>query len=332
MKPKSIISLIIAAALVLAGIITCVVATVMSKGDGIMLFPEADKNGNLVYSMDLDGVSKITVNVLDADVTVIGGAEKSTIEVVNFNANYYKLNESGGSLNFAQVEDFMSMFKFWENGFSFKGMRYILRFGDDAPGGKKVIIRLTDEDHIRLVNLVTDTGTVSLENCAFAADYTLKAENGKAELRNVTGCQSLSIYGTSAEITADKVSTDKLNVNGNTLNTTLTDITAKEGIIKTTDGNVSLENSTIDSLQLNTVSGNVSVSPYNCTEGSVTTESGKVTLDFADTDTFAVNAATMNGKINVNGQFTDSFTKSPVDAKYSVSVTTSGGDIYITHP
>lgn len=332
MKPRSIITLIIAAVLILAGIITCAVASAMAKSDGVMLFPAADSEGNLVYRMDLDGTTKITVDSADADVQIIGGAEKSEIEVVNFNANYYKLSLSNGSVNFAQVDDFMSMFKFWENGFSFKGMRYILRFGDDAADGKKVVIKLTDDTDLRLVNIRTDTGEVSLESCSFKADYTVKAENGSASVRNVTNATALNIYGNTAQITADTVTADKLTLNGNTLTTTLSAITAGELTVKTTDGGVSLADITADTLHVSTTAGSIDAPEVKATESTLTTESGKVTVSFDSTDNLNANVVTQNGKISVNGKFTDSYACTSATATQTVNITTAGGDVYITHP
>lgn len=332
MRPRSIISIIIAAVLILGGIITCAVASAKAKSDGVMLFPEADDKGNLVYRMELDGTSKITVDAADADITIVGGAERSMIEVVNFNANYYKLTKSNGSVNFAQVDDFMSMFKFWDNGFSFKGMRYILRFGDDAPGSKEVIISLCDSDDIRLVNLSTDTGEISLENCAFAADYTVKAENGKATLKNVTASSSISLFGNSAEITVLDCTTEKLTVNGDSASASLSGITAKESTVKTADGSVSVDGGTIDNLSLTTVSGGISLASCKYAEASVVTESGKVTVGFDSTDNLAANVTTKNGKISVNGEFKESFAVNSAVPDKKISITTSGGDVYITHP
>ncbi len=332
MKPRSIISLIVAAVLVLAGIITCVIASVKADADGVMLFPEGDADGNLVYKMEFDGISKVTVDAADADITVIGGADISSIEIVNFNANYYKLTENGGSLNFAQVDDFLSMFKFWDNGFSFKGMRYILRFGDDAAGNKQVIIRLADSDDIRLVNLSTDTGTVSLENCSFGADYTVKAENGKAVLNGITNASSLSLHGNTAEVTVTDCVTDKFTVNGNALSASLSSVTAKESTLKVTDGDIDIKNSIADTLSVSTVKGNVSLSPCTFTDGSISTDSGKVALTIDNTDNIAASVVTKNGRVSVNGTFTDSFTLSNISPEYKLNVSTSSGDVYITHP
>ena len=62
MKPRSIISLIIAAVFVLAGIITCVIAEGIAKNDGVMLFPKEDTTGNLYYEMNLSGIKKLNIS------------------------------------------------------------------------------------------------------------------------------------------------------------------------------------------------------------------------------------------------------------------------------
>ncbi len=332
MKPKSIISLIIAAVFVIGGIITCLVASSMAKSDDIMLFPKEDVDGNLIYSMNLEGISKISISSEDADITVVGGAESSSIEVINFNANYYKLTSSNGTLSFAQIDDFMSMFKFWDNGFSFKGMRYILRMGDDVPGNKKVIVNLKDGDDIRLVNLSTETGKVNLEKCSFAADYTVKAENGKATIKNLSGAKSLNIFGNTSEITATSCDTTKLVVNGNSLKTVLRSVTAKESSVMLTDGSLNMDEYKSDTLSVTSAGGSISITDYAIGDGNINTVSGNVTLDLQNTDSITAYAATKSGKISVNGEFKDSFTVDSANPTYKVTVTTESGDVTVTHP
>lgn len=330
MKPRSVISLIISAAVVLCGIIVCIIATVKAGADGVMLFPREDINGNLIYSTELNGTTKINISVADADIIVTGGAETSSVEIVNFNANYYKLTQSNGSLNFAQIDDFLSMFKFWDNGFSFKGMRYILRFGDDAAGEKKIIVSLSDKDNIRLVNLSTDTGDITVENCSFAADYTIKAENGNAYAENLKGSSSLNIYGNTGDVTVKKCDTSKLAVNGNNMNTAIQSVEAESATVMFTDGTVDIGDFESDVLNITTAGGNVKISDYRSADGSITSESGTVKLGFKNTDSLAAYVTTKNGKISVNDKFTDSYSLNSSDPSYKITVNTSSGDVYIT--
>ncbi len=332
MKPRSIIALIVSAVLILGGIITCVVASSMAKNDGVMLFPEENSNGDLVYKMDLKNTTKITVNSADADIFIEGGAEKSVIEVVNFNANYYKLSQSNGSLTFGQVDDFLSMFKFWDNGFSFKGMRYLLRFGDDTAGLKKIIIRLADTDDIKLVNISSDSGDISLSDCAFTADYTLRADNGKIRLENIENSLSFNVSGKKTSLDIKECKTGSMKINIDTISSDISALTADSFSLGMTDGAFVIGDYTIGELEVKTENGSVALSSYNCREGSVTSKSGKVEISFDDTSALAATVTTKTGKVSVNGEFTDSFSINSADPDHRISIVTDDGDVYITHP
>lgn len=332
MKPRSVISLIIAAVLVLIGIITCAVGSAMASSDGVMLFPEADEDGELVYRMELDGISRISVDSDNADVTVIGNAERSEIEVVNFNANYYKLTVSNGSLSFSQIDDFMSMFKFWDNGFSFKGMRYILRFGDDSAGDKRVIIRLSPEDSIKFLSLSSESGALCVEDCGFDADYTLKSSTGDITLRNITDSASLSIYGKKHSLHAENCETEKLGISSDEPTAEMTGIRAQSAAISMVGGSLTLSDSEAATLNVTSESGNIRISPYTCSEGSVASDSGTLELELTDTSSVSLGTSTVNGKISVNGTFVEKYSLFSEAPPYRLTLTTSSGDIRILHP
>jgi len=332
LKPRSIISLIVSAVLILCGIITCVVASSIAEGDGVMLFPEADKNGDLVYKMELKGTTKISVNAAGADVSVVGGAEKSVIEVVNFNANYYKLSQSNGALSFVEVDDFFSMFKFWDNGFSFKGMRYLLRFGDDTNGPEKIIIRLADGDDIKSVNITSDSGDISVEDCSFNSDYTIRANSGKVDISDIESSHSFNISGKDTDLSIENCKTSSLKVNGDVLTADILSLTSDDITLNAKDGSVNIADSGAKTLTASLEKAAVSISPYKFANGSVTSTTGKVTLGLADTDSLAASVSTTTGKICVNGEFTEGFSKNTPDPNYRFSVVTGDGDVYITHP
>ena len=92
--------------------------------------PEIDgfkpSHRKLVNTVDLteSEISKIELIVSDAEINIIGRSEKACIEFVNFRENYYNLSAANRVLSFSEIPDITSMLKFWENGFTFKGMRY----------------------------------------------------------------------------------------------------------------------------------------------------------------------------------------------------------------
>ena len=62
MKPTSIIFLIVAAALILCGTVTCAVASAQAKAQDIALFENSDADGNYVAQYAVTGSS---VNRID---------------------------------------------------------------------------------------------------------------------------------------------------------------------------------------------------------------------------------------------------------------------------
>lgn len=332
MKLRSVISLIIAAALILSGIVVCVVASVMADSADVMLFPAEDDNGNLVYRMDISGTTKINIDSADADIVIIGGAEESSIEVVNFNANYYKLSQSNGSLAFGQVDDFLSMFKFWDNGFSFKGMRYILRYGDDAAGDKKVVINLKDDSDINLIQLSSVKGDISVKDCGFSADYTVRSDKGAIKLSGLTSALSMNVSGDAPDITIDKCSTEKLVIGAASPIASISSSTAKSANVIIENGDVSFNDCSVPDINANIADGDISLTPYSCTSGVFNSLSGKITLNMTSTDSLAAIVSTVTGKISVNGEYADGFSRNAPAAENNLTVSTEDGDVFITYP
>lgn len=331
MKPKSIISLIIAAALVLCGIITCTVASIKAKNSDVMLFPESDGSGNLVYRVDLENITKLNITTEDADITVVGGAERSEIEIVNFNANYYKLSQSNGSLVFVEVDDFLSMFKFWDNGFSFKGMRYILRFGDDAAGEKRVVVHLTDEDALRLADIKTSTGDISIEKCKLNAYYTLSSEGGHVSLDGVSDASFVSVSGKSAplDIAMSSCGTDELNITAESAAVKLSDSSA--GIFTATlpVGSLDLDGFTAETMNITSEGADITIDPYSVTDGTITTVTGNLSVNLKDAKSVSANVTTKSGKLSLDGKYTDSYTLNTPDPAVRLTASSGSGNITI---
>lgn len=181
MRPASIISMIVAVLLIVAGFVTCLIAKGMAEAEGQALFAETRDYG-LVNTIDLvdTTISKLDIRVSDADVHIYGGSETSYIETVNFRDNYYSCNTSNRVVTFDEVADVTSMLKFWENGISFKGLRYLLSFEKEEPVGDKVLnIYLGGENvDLKIVTLTGESCHVYLENITYATDYTITLTDG----------------------------------------------------------------------------------------------------------------------------------------------------------
>jgi len=213
-KPTSIISLIVAVLLVIVGLVTCFIAQNMAQSNGEQLFAD-NVNGNISISeeINLDNLERISVVFSTGKVNVYGNCDTpgadhysdvSKIELVNFKENYYTLTRSSNLLSFDETGDIKSMLKFWENGFSFKGMRYILNMeqirefidqyknADEEDREKQINIYLTKEalekataegeDSLGLKQIqITARGAagceVRLDNMRINTDYNIIAEN-----------------------------------------------------------------------------------------------------------------------------------------------------------
>ncbi len=171
MKPTSIISLIVAFVLVVAGLITCFVAQNIASSNGEFIFAES-RDGDLVNTVEIsEDISKIELIVENAEINIHGNADRSYVEFINFNENYYSLSVSNTILSFDEIPDLMSMVKFWESGFSFKGMRYIFNFSKPNEDAKKINIYLTQEQALKIFDIKADTCTINIENIVIDCDY-----------------------------------------------------------------------------------------------------------------------------------------------------------------
>ena len=195
--------MIVAVLLIIAGFVTCLIAQNMAEAEGQMLFAE-NRDYGLVNTLDLaeTAISKLEINVQDADVHIYGGSESSYIELVNFRENYYSCNTSNRVVTFDEVPDVTSMLKFWENGVSFKGIRYLLSFSEEEPVGDKVInIYLGGENiDLKIVSVTGTTCNVYLENMAYNADYTITLEDGSLHATNVRTSSTLTVTGNKAAL------------------------------------------------------------------------------------------------------------------------------------
>ena len=219
MKPTSIVSLIIAVLLIILGLVTCMIAQNMATANGEFLFSETREDG-LVNTVDLteSEISKIELIVSDAEINIIGRSEKACIEFVNFRENYYNLSAANRVLSFSEIPDITSMLKFWENGFTFKGMRYLLNFKKDQeqPADVKKIINLylTNDKEIKIFDISADNCTLNIETMSSATDYIISVKT--AEI-TATGLKTSSNFNINAKETDDPAKSVTMN-----LDTTMT--------------------------------------------------------------------------------------------------------------
>ena len=223
MKPTSIISMVVAVLLIIAGFVTCLVAENMAEAEGQALFAE-NRDYGLVNTIDLaeTAISKLAITVSDAQVNVYGGSETSYIELVNFRENYYSFSDSNRVVTFDEIPDVTSMLKFWENGMSFKGIRYLLTFNEEEPEGDKVINVYLGGDNIdlKIMNITGTNCEVHLDNLVYNTEYTFDLPGGSVIMNKCLNGTSMNLTGTDIVLDMTESSINTCNVHCSNLDFT----------------------------------------------------------------------------------------------------------------
>ena len=85
MKPTSVIFIVVAVALIIAGTITCSVAQSNAEKDGIDIFSyNYNESGDLFDTVDFkaESINRIKLSLGRCDVHIIGGADRAEAELV----------------------------------------------------------------------------------------------------------------------------------------------------------------------------------------------------------------------------------------------------------
>jgi hypothetical protein len=171
-----------------------------------MLFPQTE-NGESVYTYDFTDhdINRISVDATAADITVSHGGDRSYIEIKNYNVNYYRLNEENRAVTFAEIDDVLSMFKFWE-GFSFKGMRYVFASGMDNENAHSITVNVADNEDIPSVMIRLKEGDILIDGYKGAGDVSLSSGAGNITVRSVNVGGSFVSTVTTGELSVENVS------------------------------------------------------------------------------------------------------------------------------
>ncbi len=187
MKPTSIIFLILAAVLIVAGAVTCSVAQSRAESENVSIFCyDYNENGEPIEKIDLttENINKITVSLSDCDVEIVTGAERSELELVNFEKYKYSLSTGDSELELSDSIGIKSVIRFNSGSFSFEGLRYIFPFGGKGKpkisdgAQRRAILRLADTTTVRNAVVEIENGDVSLNGLTLKADFNVSVENG----------------------------------------------------------------------------------------------------------------------------------------------------------
>lgn len=217
MKPTSVIFLIVAILLVCVGFMLCMTATSIANEQGIGLFDQVgDEDDNYIYetAFSEEELKKIVVKVSDVKVNVIGGAEESKIELVNFPNNSYQIQAGRSTLQISDNAGISGIIDLENFKINFGGFRdYLHYIFDRTEKEKSLNVYLTDTADLVNFNITTTTGDISVSNVATDCDYKIVIESGVVEFDRVITDSSVQIESTkSSNIEISNVKTDELRI------------------------------------------------------------------------------------------------------------------------
>ena len=221
MRPQSIIGLIVAAIIIVVGLVICMFAGNMASAAGVHLFQET-VDGNTKFQeppFTEEGITKIEIEVSDVTVNIIGGSTESYVELLNFSENNYSYSLSGKTITIKEMENITSMLKFWENGFAFKGVRNILwsvlGIGDKITGDKVINLYISDTNmSIKNISVTLHDGVVNLRNMNLTSDYVVTLNSGTINASRINDSSKLEVIAqgaTDISVTDSKISNLLIN-------------------------------------------------------------------------------------------------------------------------
>jgi len=185
MKPTSIIFLILSIILIATGVGLCFVAENMSSEQNIELYSQTvDENNNNIERYDLTNtdLSRISLTLSKANVTIINNSEETYVELVNFSKNTYEFLLNLTNVSLDDTINIMSLLNFAEGGFKFEGLRYFLTPDMYKDKPKEVNIYINDQNSLKVIDIDIGEGDLYIENVLGRIDYTLNVDKGNVDL------------------------------------------------------------------------------------------------------------------------------------------------------
>jgi len=255
-KPTSIVFLVIAALLIVGGMITCSVAKDIALTDNYTLFHETEDGSTYIrYDFTAANINKIELLITDAEINIISGAEESFIEFINFREGLYTLSTSGKVISMDEIPDLKSIFSL-QSGFSFSGMRYILRSGTLGLGEKKVNIHLTADAALKILSVEADSCVLKAENISQPFDIQITAEESAvidaAELRTAS---ALNIRAANADLKMQRCNFNNIELNASSAEISADHLYWEHLLMDIDSGNVQISSATALSADSMSVTG-----------------------------------------------------------------------------
>ncbi len=215
MKPTSVIFLIVSVFLVIGGFATAGVAKQLAASEGIVLTDEiSEEAGGYIYSYEYgkDSIGRITVNVKEADVNIIGGAEKAYVELVNFPEGMYEFSSSNRILSIKNNTDLSDLSNIANLAMNFRGLRSFVGYLNMRSLPKTVNIYISGANPVKIVDCQIQSGNVTLKNCDAPADYNISIGEGNLSVSGIDTKSALNVTVGNGNADISKCDISKLAV------------------------------------------------------------------------------------------------------------------------
>ena len=189
MKPASIIFLVISVLLCIGGYACMRIGQSKAASEGIdILAGTASKDEDYLYKYeyDEDSVGKVSINVKEATVNIIGGSSKAYIELVNFPEGMYEFSSSNRILTVSNNSDFSQITDMASLVFNFKGLRSLVNYYNVYDRPKTINIYVTDELPVNVFDCKVEKGDVTIKDNSSRSDYNVTLGSGNLTLQKIT--------------------------------------------------------------------------------------------------------------------------------------------------
>lgn len=215
MKPTSIIFLIVSVFLIIGGFATAGIAKQLAASDGVVLTDEmSEEAGGYIYNYEYgkDSIGRITVNVKEADVNIIGGAEKPYVELLNFPEGMYEFSSSNRILSIKNNTDLSDLSNIANMAMNFRGLRSFVGFMNMRSLPKTINIYMSAANPVKIVDCQIQNGNVVLENCNAPSDYNISIGDGNLNVSRIDTASALNVTVDSGNVEISQSDISKLSV------------------------------------------------------------------------------------------------------------------------
>ncbi len=217
MKPTSIIFLIVSVALVIGGLTVVGISKQMAASEGIDILSEVTENTEeyvYTYEYDADSIGKITIDIQDAKVNVIGGAAKPYVELVNFAQGNYEFSSANRNLMISNNSDLSTLAGIASAAMNFKGLRGLVNMYYLNGLEKTINIYLCDENPVKVLDCRLGVGTVDIRESQTATDYNVEIGEGELIVSGVSTKSALNatIENGNVQITDSLIAKVKIDI------------------------------------------------------------------------------------------------------------------------